>query len=48
MARISIEPSRVRGTLDKQSGLEKTLKELYQEIENVRIGLSFKSLFKNF
>lgn len=42
MARISIEPSRVRGTLDKQSGLEKTLKELYQEIENVRIGLSFK------
>lgn len=42
MARISIEPPRAKGTLTEQSKLEKTLKGLYQEVENVRSGLTFK------
>lgn len=42
MARISIEPTRAKETLTGQSELEKTLKGLYQEVENVRTGLSFK------
>lgn len=42
MARISIEPLRAKETLTGQSELEKTLKGLYQEVENVRTGLTFK------
>lgn len=42
MARISIEPVRAKETLTEQSELEKTLKELYQEVENVRTGLTYK------
>lgn len=42
MARISIEPIRAKETLTGQSELEKTLKGLYREVENVRTGLTYR------
>lgn len=42
MARILIEPAKAKRVLPKYSELEKTLKGLYQEVKDIRSGLTFK------
>lgn len=42
MANIKIEPSKARATLDRQQTLERDLRALAQDVENVRSGLRYK------
>lgn len=42
MANIKIEPSKARATLDRQQTLERDLRTLSQDVENVRSGLRYK------
>lgn len=42
MANIKIEPSKARATLDRQQTLERELRALSQDVENVRSGLRYK------
>ncbi len=42
MAKIFIEPSKARGTLSQQQALEQALKQLSQDVGNVRSGLRYK------